>query len=167
MVLRECGICQSSIFPSEQTTTCSKCGLTFHADCWQENWGCASYGCDQVNVLKPKEEQPVEEQLPPPIDRPVERLPWNFALLGAAAVSLVLSALAFGVPSLLVAGGVAYRCHKLGLLKRALLRNPKTLHRQLMTEPVLLAAAALALVGLAVGPFISRLWWFHSYTSAG
>ena len=50
MVLRECAICQSSIYPAEKTHPCPKCGLVFHAECWQENFGCASYGCDQVQV---------------------------------------------------------------------------------------------------------------------
>src|SRR5687768_8887115 len=92
MVLRECGICQSSIFPDESTTICPTCGLTFHAECWKENWGCAAYGCEQVNALKPKDEQPrVEEIFQAPLDQTIERLPWNFVLLGASAIALALS----------------------------------------------------------------------------
>jgi hypothetical protein len=54
VVLRECAICQSSIHPSEQIWTCPKCSLVYHAECWQSNMGCASYGCEQVNTLAPK-----------------------------------------------------------------------------------------------------------------
>src|SRR5687767_15453993 len=68
LVLRECAICQSSIYPTEETHPCPKCGLVFHAECWQENYGCASYGCEQVNALAPKLDIPAPVELPPPID---------------------------------------------------------------------------------------------------
>src|SRR5215212_1630186 len=112
MVLRECGICQSSIYPSEGTITCPKCGLTFHAECWQENFGCAAYGCEQVDVLKPKEPEKPVEQLPPPVSEPVERLPWNFLLLGSSAIALMVSALTYGIPSAVVAILCAVRIFK-------------------------------------------------------
>jgi hypothetical protein len=150
MVLRECGICQSSIYPSEQTTVCPKCGLTFHAECWQENMGCAAYGCEQVDVLKPKSAEQALEELPAPIVQPAERLPWDFLLLGAAAIGLMASALAFGVPSLIVAGGVGWRA-----CKRNLIRDPK----KFRAEPILAAAAILAIVGIIAGIGISWFWW--------
>src|SRR5688572_3964792 len=94
MVMRECGICQSSIFPDENVTVCSSCGLTFHAECWTENWGCAAYGCEQVNALKPREDKPAEEEIvfQSPIQQPIERLPWNFVLLFVAAAAMIPSA---------------------------------------------------------------------------
>src|SRR5438094_9749118 len=103
MVLRECGICQSSIYPSEQTTVCPKCGLVFHAECWQENMGCAAYGCEQVNALAPKEAEKPVEHLPQPIVEAIEPLPWSFLLLGAATLALMGSALTYGVPSAFIA----------------------------------------------------------------
>ena len=88
MVLRECGICQSAIFPDENTTTCPRCNLTFHAECWTENLGCASYGCEQVNALKPREpEQSVPTDLPQPIPQAGNnRLPVGPILLGLVLV---------------------------------------------------------------------------------
>lgn len=47
-----CSICQSFITDGEEIVTCPECDLPFHAECWQENMGCAAYGCPQVNVLK-------------------------------------------------------------------------------------------------------------------
>src|SRR5205085_7977897 len=85
-VLRECAICQSSIYTAEKTTTCPKCGLVFHAECWDENMGCAAYGCEQVNALAPKEEAKPAQALPQPIVDAIEPLPWSFVLLGAAAL---------------------------------------------------------------------------------
>src|SRR5690606_35028092 len=44
-----CSICQCAIAAGETIHTCSDCGGTFHAACWQENFGCSSYGCPQVD----------------------------------------------------------------------------------------------------------------------
>jgi len=156
MVLRECGICQSSVYPTEATTTCPKCGLTFHAECWRENWGCAAYGCEQVNVLKPKDaNEPVVEELPPPIVTETERLPWDFVLLGAAAIALLASALSYGVPSLLVGLGIGWRA-----IKKKIWRDPKIF----ATRPILAAAAGLVVLGFAVGIVVSTFWWHREYT---
>lgn len=61
-----CGICQSAISVFEDVTDCPSCGLRFHADCWQENYGCSAYGCDQVNVLKPPAAAEAGPGPPPP-----------------------------------------------------------------------------------------------------
>jgi hypothetical protein len=154
MVLRECAICQSSIYPAEKTHTCSACGLVFHTECWEENFGCASYGCSQVNALAPKIDVPPPADLPLPADAPAEPLPWDFLLLGAAAVAMALSALSYGVPSLLAAIGVALR-----IWKKKAYRNP-----------ILITAAAVCLLGLVGGILVSRFWFtthVDDYTSAG
>jgi len=151
MVLRECGICQSSVYPTEATTTCSSCGLTFHTECWQENLGCAAYGCEQVDALKPKSNEPPPEPLPPPIIEPPEALPWPFLLLGASALALAVSSLSYGIPSAVVALAVGWRMWR----KRAA-RNR-----------ILQAAAVIALVGIISGIMVSRFWWLREYTHAG
>jgi predicted component of type VI protein secretion system len=46
-----CGVCHSPITIFDEVTTCSSCGLMFHAECWAENRGCSSYGCAEVGVL--------------------------------------------------------------------------------------------------------------------
>ena len=146
VVLRECAICQSSIFPAEETQPCPKCGLVFHAECWHENYGCASYGCDQVNVLAPRIDIPSAAaplDLPPPSDEPGEPLPWDFLLLGAAALAMAASSLSYGLPSLLAAGGVAWRMHR----------------KHAYRSPILVAAAALCLVGIVGGIVVSRFWF--------
>ena len=143
--LRECAICQSSIYPTEQTQRCDKCGLVFHAECWQENYGCASYGCEQVNALAPKLDIPAPVELPPPIDAPVEPLPWNFLLLGGAALAMVASMLSWGLPSVLAGAGIGWRMYR----KRA------------YRDRVLIAAAVLCVVGIAGGIALSRFWFTH------
>jgi len=144
-VLRECAICQSSIYPAEETHPCEKCGLVFHAECWQENYGCASYGCDQVNALAPKIDIPAQQQveLPPPIDAPIEPLPWDFLLLGGSALAMAASMLSFGLPSVLALAGVSWRMYR----KRAY-------HNR-----ILIAAVMLCVIGIAGGIALSRFWF--------
>jgi hypothetical protein len=101
MVLRECAICQTSIYPAEQTHQCASCGLVFHAECWQENFGCASYGCEQVNALAPKVNVPPPSDIPLPATNRSSRCRGTFLLLGTSALALALSALCYGIPSAL------------------------------------------------------------------
>jgi uncharacterized CHY-type Zn-finger protein len=58
-----CSVCQTSITTGEATERCPACGQTYHAECWAENRGCASYGCAQVGALEPKGEATID-QLP-------------------------------------------------------------------------------------------------------
>lgn len=43
-----CPICQTALGPDEAATACPECGTAYHAECWEENGGCAVYGCSQV-----------------------------------------------------------------------------------------------------------------------
>jgi len=43
-----CAICQSPLSESEEKRACPDCAAVYHAECWQENRGCAVYGCPQV-----------------------------------------------------------------------------------------------------------------------
>ena len=152
VMLRECAICQTSIEPSEETLPCPACGLVYHAECWQENYGCAAYGCTQVNALAPKIDIPAATTASESAsasasdaddDAPAERLPWDFALLGAAALAMVASALSFGLPSLLAASGVAWRMRRTRGYRK----------------PILVAAAVLCAVGIVGGIAVSRFWF--------
>lgn len=44
---KNCGICLSTLGADEKSATCSTCGAFYHADCWEENKGCAVYGCSE------------------------------------------------------------------------------------------------------------------------
>jgi hypothetical protein len=148
LVLRECAICQSSIYPTEATTTCPACALVYHAECWQMNQGCASYGCEQVNALAPKKEEEQFAPLPPPSDLPPEPLPWSFLLLGASALALVASSLTYGLPSAFVTLLVALRMWR----------------RQGHRDRTLVAAGVVCLAGIVAGVLISRFWFARGYT---
>src|ERR1700722_19641558 len=43
-----CAICQSPLSDGEAKVACPDCHTEYHAECWQENQGCAVYGCAQV-----------------------------------------------------------------------------------------------------------------------
>ncbi|HEV8379551.1 MAG TPA: RING finger protein [Tepidisphaeraceae bacterium] len=49
-----CPICQSRIAASDAATFCPECRTIYHADCWEENQGCAVYGCSQVPAKEQK-----------------------------------------------------------------------------------------------------------------
>jgi len=49
-----CPICQTGIAAAEKATFCAECKTVYHKDCWEENQGCAVYGCSQV---PPKEQK--------------------------------------------------------------------------------------------------------------
>ena len=44
----DCAICQTAISTEDAKTGCPECKAEYHSDCWQENGGCAVYGCAGV-----------------------------------------------------------------------------------------------------------------------
>ncbi len=55
-----CPICQTGIAAAETATFCPDCKTIYHADCWNDNQGCAVYGCSQV----PPKEQKTSLEIP-------------------------------------------------------------------------------------------------------
>jgi hypothetical protein len=51
---RLCAICQSPLEPQEPAASCPHCRTQFHEECWQENGGCAIYGCSNVPAFEPR-----------------------------------------------------------------------------------------------------------------
>lgn len=43
-----CLICQCAVGPMEPKSVCPECGKSYHSECWEENKGCAVYGCPEV-----------------------------------------------------------------------------------------------------------------------
>ena len=53
-----CAICQISILDDDTVKRCEGCNAEFHEECWNENGGCATYGCQYVpQTVKDDEEQ--------------------------------------------------------------------------------------------------------------
>jgi uncharacterized CHY-type Zn-finger protein len=43
-----CSICQALVQSGEPLRTCDVCRTRFHAECWQHNDGCGTYGCSRA-----------------------------------------------------------------------------------------------------------------------
>lgn len=43
-----CGICHTSLETGEPLVACPECRTRYHRTCWEENRGCAVYGCSKV-----------------------------------------------------------------------------------------------------------------------
>ena len=54
--MARCTICHTLILTNETTRECGICQSTYHAGCWEELGGCATYGCGQA---APAEKMPV------------------------------------------------------------------------------------------------------------
>ena len=58
---RFCAICMTAVTADEAAHACPACGARYHAECWEDNGGCAVYGCSQV----PKTEGLTALEVPP------------------------------------------------------------------------------------------------------
>ena len=111
-----CSICQTPIQTGDLSTICDECHLPFHVECWEENLGCSTYGCPNVNALRAGPD--IQINSPPPLpsrfpatarDNPPRGqsdIPWEHVLLAASALGTLLGLLCFGVFALM-AGAVA------------------------------------------------------------
>jgi hypothetical protein len=114
-----CSICQCEMYAEDAQHKCPECGLAFHADCWLENKGCSAYGCSQVNVLAPPEEndeslEPMDGELSEHTlseDRRHPRVSWQLGFLLASVPAGVLGAFLFGLFPL-VGAVLAFFCIK-------------------------------------------------------
>jgi len=114
--VRDCAICQGPILAGDTAHQCVSCSQTYHAECWNENHGCAAYGCPEVGSLDvppaavavggPSDSSDpaiaarteiADESLEEP-----KAFPWDFALLGGSVLGTVIGAFTFGLPALLV-----------------------------------------------------------------
>lgn len=65
--LKICPYCQTSITNLEDACVCAKCGIPHHRDCWQENRGCTTFGCDSMTARYYGDSQLTVGQTPPSI----------------------------------------------------------------------------------------------------
>lgn len=60
-----CPVCCSEILADDEAIVCPDCKMAYHKECWEENMGCATYGCPQAGCLNPPTEQIGVQDLPP------------------------------------------------------------------------------------------------------
>jgi hypothetical protein len=139
-----CSICQCPILPGEETHHCTECEHDYHADCWEENKGCASYGCTQVGALEVRQE-PQQAGFDASVGDYDVAVPRDYLLLGFAVGSMVVGLFSFGAPGLLVfIAGIVY------LRKKPPGRSPRITY----------IAMAIAVAAILVGFAASYVWWF-------
>lgn len=53
--MARCSICHTLVQAGEEVAACDSCGQEYHAGCWDELGGCATYGCqDAAQAEKPE-----------------------------------------------------------------------------------------------------------------
>ncbi len=162
--LHRCAVCHSSIQPNERMTTCPECAMHFHTECWQENYGCSSYGCTQVNILNPQaqsaaiphavqesttdttpEETDSDTAAASPESSAAAPAPWGLIAVAASVLASVLGVIAFGIPAAVVA------VWSLILVARGRVNK---------TMPLL--AIVICLIGIAAGLVFSDIRYFNA-----
>jgi hypothetical protein len=120
--------------------------MSYHAECWQENFGCSSYGCPKVDVLKPHEEVPVPVESTETVaaEEMVPQHRWDIVLLAASVVGSVIATVTFGITAAIVAvlGVVVFL---------------KGTHRPVL----LIIAIVISSVGIVAGLGVSDFWYFN------
>ena len=48
-----CPVCSTEIRSTDKTIVCPDCKMIYHEDCWNDNNGCATYGCKSAGCLNP------------------------------------------------------------------------------------------------------------------
>ena len=48
--MTRCSICRTLVAEADERHRCEECGQEYHAQCWTENRGCATYGCKAAPV---------------------------------------------------------------------------------------------------------------------
>jgi hypothetical protein len=146
----KCAVCHSAIVEGEEQTQCPDCAMVFHTECWQENFGCSSYGCPQVNVLQPPTEEtaqiPVESTDPEAIEPP-HTTHWEQILVAASIVGLLGGALSFGSVAALVA------IFAIVILIKGKARRPVWV----------VIAIAISLIGVVAGLAVSDFYYFDAH----
>jgi hypothetical protein len=157
---RICKICQSPIAVFEASTICPACSQPYHAECWQQNRGCAAYGCSCVGALDEAEQVVLTENparvaivpdAPPVAAPPRQGFPWDFALLGGSVLGSIIGAFTFGIPAL-----------ALGLASAAYAARGGPGRKSIAALAVVICA-----VGGVAGIVASRLLWFSAPLLAG
>jgi|GEM_PF-4886660 len=155
-----CTVCQSMVMESEAHQHCESCGTHYHEECWQENFGCASYGCSEVDVLRPADESiddveaglidaPAEKQSAKPEKRRDDSVPWEKVALSGSFFAMVCSLFTMGVPSGLVLLGT------LGYLVR---KRQRKVSKLAVTAVLLVCSAGIG-VGVIATQMLVKLQW--------
>ena len=97
-----CPVCNSPITISDEIIICPSCSIKYHRDCWNENFGCATFGCDRVDHLKPPPLR-LDSILKGKYESTENEEPaWHYLCLGVSAVAILPSLFTSGIPSFFI-----------------------------------------------------------------
>lgn len=128
---RLCPYCRFPLKTRERMVICPACRVAHHADCWQENGGCTTYGCGYAPEAHPPQPAPLAtagagsgESLRPSLPRGIPSPAAATAAAGLEAtatngfVLAILGLFSFGLLGLIgaiVGAGVLVRMRALGI----------------------------------------------------
>lgn len=49
-----CPVCMTPVSEGDELAECSACQARYHKECWQDNGGCAIYGCSAAPTVEPR-----------------------------------------------------------------------------------------------------------------
>ena len=55
---KTCPFCQTAIKPNDHVHICDACNNPHHIECWQQNGGCTTFGCQGANTVASQHQQP-------------------------------------------------------------------------------------------------------------
>jgi hypothetical protein len=87
-----CPYCQYPIKPEVPVTECSKCGMPHHTECWEQNGGCATFGCcgsDTSQAIAPGTQARMEGN--PGTDATGQAVGFGTSLIEALKASIILA----------------------------------------------------------------------------
>jgi TM2 domain-containing membrane protein YozV len=89
MSVENCPYCRAPFEPDEEIVACPACATRHHADCLQENGGCAVFGCSQGPADEATVSITTEDLSPPPLAPRSEGASHTFLHLSASAPGVV------------------------------------------------------------------------------
>lgn len=157
--LGTCAVCRHDVASDDEHVYCGSCRTLHHAECWQENFGCATYGCSNVNCLEPRKPLSSDESVDEGDSAAKKKVkkrdagtPWDWFLMAASAFSLLLSLFTLGIPSAIVFIGTLVYLFRKKTRKVSILA---------ITFTLLLSLAGIAL-GIAASWMVVKLGWINA-----
>lgn len=88
-----CGVCQWPVSAADSSHICPHCNGIHHTDCWSENNGCSTWGCEGANASTPHTQQQPESSDADLIDLDADapESQRKLVLIACTSIGLILS----------------------------------------------------------------------------
>ncbi len=179
-----CGICQKAISSAQASLSCPACAQPYHEKCWEENGGCAAYGCVQAGMMMPLPPAAPTEPAPalarateaPPMPKPQKKVVPIMPAAPAARPAPVRQspehlvipwdkAVLLGSVVGVILGTFTFGVPSLAMAAAALAMAIRWRREDLHSSRIAAVATAICVIGIAIGVFTSILFWFNGPTA--